>query len=217
MLPKIPTLLFLFICSILFFLQPLQKAQAFSSVLGESFIFPNGHLFPNGQIFPNGHIFPNGQLFPNGIFQNDQLFPNGDVFINGNSITTPFKKITVKNHKIFLSGYAYPYVRVKLLLHSKPMHVETTTDSNGYWTYEIPNLESGDHTLTMAVEDQNGVKTKSVLAASFTVSNQQGIGSVNHFPPLNQLNYLTISMMVLGTMGLFLCMYSYIRVRVLHE
>jgi hypothetical protein len=182
-----------------------KQVDAFSSVIGE------GSIFPGGSIFPSTGIFPGGSLFPKGIF------PNGQIFINGSLITQPFQRIVFHNHRLFITGFSAPNVKVKLLFHSKPLTVEAITNSNGYWSYEIPNFSSGNHTLAMAIEDHNGITTKSTRVATFAIPTKDSFSLNNSFPLFYQLNFLTISLLVIGTMGFLTFFYSAVRLYVKHE
>ena len=56
-----------------------------------------------------------------------------------------------------ISGTTEPFALVKLYVHSKPRIFFAKADENGNWSYDLPTLEQGEHTLITQTIDKNGV------------------------------------------------------------
>jgi hypothetical protein len=62
-------------------------------------------------------------------------------------------KPVIKDDKVTLAGVTTPLAKVVLYIHSDPQTVETTADTEGAWSVQVANLESGDHSVEAEVVD----------------------------------------------------------------
>jgi len=73
-----------------------------------------------------------------------------------------------------IKGTALPLTKIEVLINSKKTYsAVTTSDSNGNWSYLLPeNLELGPHTITIKTKDKTGKEV--TLTRKFTIIAQQG-------------------------------------------
>lgn len=100
------------------------------------------------------------------------------VKISDNEVdsTTKTANSTVEEGKpIVLSGKTTPNSKVTLYIYSDPIVVETTSDKDGFWSYEIASLPPGDHRVEAAVTDSAGKTSGKAEIAKFVVAEAQSV------------------------------------------
>ena len=140
------------------------------------------------------------------------------VYIDGYQANDPESLITLDTPMPTFSGYTIPNTNILLIIRSEPIERETLSDATGYWSYTFTEpLDAGQHTLSLKVTDQYGITSDEVLAATFTVP---GVKGESITPPLSptsppipknpKINYLTISLGVIGSLALLGAVYFYL-------
>ena len=136
------------------------------------------------------------------------------LLIDGIKISDPRKVITTKNSTPVFTGYTLPNVIVHLQLSTQEETINITTDANGYWQYKPEKpMKPGYTELYLSVTDKNGVTGEKYLAASFKVSNVEENAQHDIKIPkanLSQINYLTVTLIVLGGITIIGFIYFFI-------
>lgn len=141
-----------------------------------------------------------------------------DVSINGYQTDDPKNPIMLDTATPTFSGYTIPNASLLLIIRSEPIERETLSDATGYWSYTFDEpLVAGQHTLSLKVTDQYGITSDEVLAVTFTVPEVKGENTLpspsSTTPPIakiSQVNYLTISLAVIGSLVLLSALYFYL-------
>lgn len=136
-----------------------------------------------------------------------KIIGDQEVFIDGYKIEDPEDPIVVYGTKPTFSGYTIANAEVLLIIASDPIEVETLSDANGYWFYTMENsLEAGQHTLSLKITDSSGIASEEILAATFIVPEVKGeettASTDTPLPKTPKINYLSISLIVLGSLAL---------------
>lgn len=140
------------------------------------------------------------------------------VSIDGYQADDPESPITLDDFTPTFSGYTIPNAELTLIIRSEPREYTTLSDATGYWSYTIQEpLPVGQHTLSLKVTDQYGITSKEVLAATFTVPEVKGESIVPSSSPTTppipknpKVNYLTISLGIIGSLALLGALYFYL-------
>jgi hypothetical protein len=140
------------------------------------------------------------------------------VSIDGYQADNPESPITLDDSTPTFSGYTIPNASLLLIIRSEPIERETLSDATGYWSYTFDEpLVTGRHTLSLKVTDQYGITSKEVLAATFTVPEVKGESITPPLSPTSppipknpKVNYLTISLVVIGSLALLGVLYFYL-------
>lgn len=140
------------------------------------------------------------------------------VSIDGYQSDDPESPITLDDSTPTFSGYTIPNAEVTLIIRSEPTEYTTLSDATGYWTYTFDEpLNAGQHTLSLKVTDQYGITSDEVLAATFTVPEVKGESIAPSLSPTSppipknpRVNYLTISLVVIGSLALLGVLYFYL-------
>lgn len=128
------------------------------------------------------------------------------VSVDGNLVEDPKTPIVANSSKPTFSGYTISNAEVLLIINSDPIEVKTLSDANGYWLYVMDtSLEVGQHTLSLKITDDMGVESEEMLAATFIVpevknSQTPAILGDTLIPKTPRINYLTITLIVLGSL-----------------
>ncbi len=140
------------------------------------------------------------------------------VSINGYQADDPKSPIALDTATPTFSGYTIPNASLLLIIRSEPIERETLSDATGYWSYTFKEpIEAGQHTLSLKITDKYGIISNEVLAATFTVPEVKGESTAPPpsptTPPIPknpQVNYLTISLVVIGSLMLLGALYFYL-------
>lgn len=139
------------------------------------------------------------------------------IFVDGRKVEDEDEPLTADSPTPTFEGYTVPQARVLLIIRTDPIEAETLSDAHGYWKYTLGQpLEPGQHTLSLRVTDKNGVTSDQVLAATFIVPEVKGAGSAtpaattSPLPKSPRLNYLTITLIVLGSLILLGVAYAFL-------
>ena len=134
------------------------------------------------------------------------------------SVEDPEAPINTDTPTPVFYGYTIPNAEVTLIIRSEPIEYTTLSDATGYWSYTFQEpLPAGQHTLSLKVTDQYGITSNEVLAATFTVPEVKGESIVPSLSPTTppipknpKINYLTISLVVIGSLALLGVLYFYL-------
>ena len=139
------------------------------------------------------------------------------VSIDGYQITDPENLIVVDSNYPTFSGYTVANAEILLIISSETIEAETLSDANGYWIYTMESpLEAGQHTLSLKITDSKGIASEETLAATFIIPEVKGeettapITTGTPFPKTPRINYLTISLIVLGSLVLLGAIYAFL-------
>ncbi len=139
------------------------------------------------------------------------------VSIDGHQVADPKVPIVADSSSPTFSGYTIANAEVLLIISSDPFEAETLSDGKGYWLYTMESpLETGQHTLSLKITDSNGITSKEALAATFIVPEVKGeettapVTTEIPLPKTPRINYLTISLVVLGSLVLLGAIYAYL-------
>ena len=139
------------------------------------------------------------------------------VSIDGHQVTDPKDPVVADSSRPTFSGYTIANAVVLLIISSDPIEEETLSDANGYWIYTMESpLETGQHTLSLKITDSNGITSEKTLAATFIVPEVKGeetttpITTEPPLPKTPRINYLTISLTVLGSLVLLGATYAFL-------
>lgn len=138
------------------------------------------------------------------------------VSVDGNLVEDPKTPIVANSSKPTFSGYTISNAEVLLIINSDPIEVKTLSDANGYWLYTMDTtLEVGQHTLSLKITDDMGVESEEMLAATFIVpevksSQTPAILGDTPLPKTPRINYLTITLIVLGSLALLGGTYAFL-------
>ena len=139
------------------------------------------------------------------------------VSIDGHQVTDPKAPIVTDSSSPTFSGYTIANAEVLLIISSDPVEAETLSDGKGYWLYTMESsLETGQHTLSLKITDSNGITSKETLVATFIVPEVKGekttTPAINGtpLPKTPRINYLTISLVVLGSLVLLGAIYAFL-------
>ena len=129
-----------------------------------------------------------------------KIAPDAQLYIDGTLVENPEEVISTKTNKPTFFGYTFENVKVEYTVASKSITEQTSSDGTGYWIKQIgTQLEPGTHTITLNLTDATGASTGAFLAGTFKVPEVLGANTqINTTPPLNQLTYLTITLIVAG-------------------
>lgn len=140
------------------------------------------------------------------------------VSVDGYQVEDPEKPVAVDTAQPTFSGYTVANAEILLIIRSEEeIKAETLSDAKGFWKYTPDKpLTAGEHTLSMEVTDDRGRTSKEFLVATFIVpevKGEQAITSVSDEVPLPKspkINYLTISIGVLGVLALLGIVYAFL-------
>ena len=140
------------------------------------------------------------------------------ISIGGYQVEDPETPINTDTSTPTFYGYTIPNAELTLIIRSEPREYTTLSDTTGYWSYTIQEpLPTGQHTLSLKVTDQYGIASKEVLAATFTVPEIKGESIAPSLSPTTppipknpKVNYLTISIGVIGSLALLGALYFYL-------
>ncbi len=140
------------------------------------------------------------------------------ISIGGYQVEDPEAPINTDTPTPVFYGYTIPNAEVTLIIRSEPIEYTTLSDATGYWSYTFQEpLPAGQHTLSLKVTDQYGITSNEVLAATFTVPEVKGESIVPSLSPTTppipknpKINYLTISLVVIGSLALLGVLYFYL-------
>lgn len=140
------------------------------------------------------------------------------VSIDGYQSDDPESPIMLDDSTPTFSGYTIPNASILLIIRSEPIERETLSDATGYWSYTFDEpLYAGQHTLSLKVTDKYGITSDEVLAATFTVPEVKGESIAPSLSPTSppipknpKINYLTISLIVIGSLTLLGALYFYL-------
>lgn len=132
------------------------------------------------------------------------IVPDSQLFIDGIKVENPEKIIEVSTNNPSFFGYTIPNVTIHLLIESNPIEGITTSDSKGYWIYNVEKpLPSGNHSLTLALRDYTNASSSPALAARFTISPQPN--DIQQVPLIKEqslnLSYITIPFIIFGVIA----------------
>ena len=139
------------------------------------------------------------------------------ISVDGYQIKDPEEPIAVDTTRPTFSGYTVPNAKVLLIIKSEgKIKAETLSDARGFWKYTLDKpLKTGQHTLSMQVTDNRGRTSKESLVATFIVpevKGEQTAAPVSNEVPLPKsptINYLTITIGVLGVLALLGIVYAF--------
>ena len=138
------------------------------------------------------------------------------VSVDGHQVKDPKDPVVADSSSPTFSGYTIANAGVLLIISSDPIEAETLSDANGYWFYTMESpLEPGQHTLTLKITDSNGITSEETLAATFVIPEVKGeettkpITTEAPLPKTPRINYLTISLIVLGSLVLLGAIYAF--------
>lgn len=137
------------------------------------------------------------------------------VSVDGNQVEDPKTPIVAESNTPTFSGYTISNAEVLLIINSDTIEAETLSDANGYWLYSMDTaLEVGQHTLSLKVTDKNGAESEETLAATFIVPEVKGAETTSMLgnaptPKTPRINYLTITLVVLGSLTLLGAFYAF--------
>ncbi|MDP2685405.1 MAG: hypothetical protein Q8P20_10340 [bacterium] len=87
--------------------------------------------------------------------------------------------------KIMLKGRTLSNVKVIIYIESDPIVVETTSDTDGNWEYQIEDkLEVGEHTVSVEIENDDGVRSPKKEVSKFTVAANEIINNIKVIDPI---------------------------------
>lgn len=140
------------------------------------------------------------------------------VSISGDQVEDSETLISTDTPTPTFYGYTIPNAEVTLIIRSEPREYTTLSDATGYWSYTVEDpLPAGQHTLSLKVTDQYGIISNEVLAATFTVPEVKGESITQPLSPTSppipknpKVNYLTISLVVIGSLVLLGALYFYL-------
>ncbi len=140
-----------------------------------------------------------------------------EVSIDGYQVTDPKNPVVADSSRPTFSGYTIANAQVLLIISSDPFEAETLSDANGYWIYTMESpLGAGQHTLSLKITDSTGATSEEVLAATFIVPEVKGEETTTPaitetpLPKTPRINYLTISLIVLGSLVLLGAIYAFL-------
>jgi len=136
-----------------------------------------------------------------------KIIGDQEVSIDGYKIDDPESPIVVDSTKPTFSGYTTANAEVLLIIASDPIEVETLSDANGYWFHTMENpLEAGQHALSLKITDSSGIASEEILVATFISPEVKGeettVSTDTPLPKAPRINYLSISLIVLGSLSL---------------
>lgn len=147
------------------------------------------------------------------------------IYIDGEEIVNPHTRLTLTTNQPILFGYTLDNVRVNITVVSDSNSASSTqtvaSNNEGYWIYrEDSELAQGSYTILMSMSDLTGTSTTVTKVGSFeipevlpeiihTAADQR---SLIPNPSLNSINYLTISLAVVGAMLLATLIYLVARI-----
>ena len=110
------------------------------------------------------------------------------ILLNGNTYSSDEENLLqfAKDEIVKISGFAEPDTTIKLYIYSEPKTATVQTDSEGYWEYEIADLEPGSHRVESAVIDAvSGEESEPVLIAQFSVDESEPAQDTASAPSTN--------------------------------
>jgi len=138
------------------------------------------------------------------------------VSVDGYQIKDPEEPIAVDTAQPTFSGYTVPNVEILLIIRSEEIKAETLSDAKGFWKHALDNpLEAGQHTLSIQITDNRGKTSKESLVATFIVPEVKGeqiaipVSDEVPLPKSPTINYLTITIGVLGVLTLLGIVYAF--------
>jgi hypothetical protein len=138
------------------------------------------------------------------------------VLIDGQQISDPNQVFVISSQKPVFSGYTTANSKITLTIRSKTVQAETLSDANGHWSYTPEeSLSYGQHSLSLKITDKTGLVGDEQLAATFLIREGQVKGTLTSFPSTGlpdrpEINYLTISLTVLGALLLLGTLYAFL-------
>ena len=167
-------------------------------------------------LFSAGYL-PNRVHAFSSVLGASKIAPDAQLYIDGTLVENPEEVISAKTNKPTFFGYTFENVKVEFTVSSEPITGQTTSDRTGYWVKQLDTqLEPGIHTISLNLTDASGASTSAFLAGTFRVPEVLGANTqINTKPPLNQLNYLTITLIVAGVA--FILAFFYLILRRLHQ
>ena len=154
-----------------------------------------------------------------------RLVQDSKTYISGEEITDPDTKLTLNTDRPILFGYTIDNVQIKVVIVSddslaSSTHI-TVSDDDGYWVHQEEDaLEDGDYTILMSIIDQTGTSSAMEMIGSFTIPEvlpeiiQTTVDRRKLIPDpsLHNLNYLTISLIVISAMLVVTLFYIFVRI-----
>jgi len=139
------------------------------------------------------------------------------VSVDGYQVKDPKEPIVVDTAQPTFTGYTVANAEILLIIRSEEIKAETLSDARGFWKYMLDKpLEAGQHTLSMQVTDSRRRTSKETLAATFIVPEVKGeqatipVSDEVPLPKTPRINYLTISLIVLGSLVLLGAIYAFL-------
>ncbi|MBU1085428.1 MAG: Ig-like domain-containing protein [Patescibacteria group bacterium] len=134
-----------------------------------------------------------------------KIIGNQEVYIDGYEVEDPYASIFIDSTKPTFYGYTIANAEVLLIIASDPIEIEILSDADGYWFHAMENpLEVGQHTLTLKITDSSGIASEEILVATFNTPEVKGeeatVSTDTPLPKTPRINYLSISLIVLGSL-----------------
>lgn len=164
-----------------------------------------------------------------------KIVPDFQVFISGKKINDPQKEFILETNKPILFGYAVDNVNIKFTIksidHNFLTKFKTISDNKGYWIYYFnEELKHGKYEIFMTMSDTININASSTIVetsptfqiGTFSIpsvlpkiSKSSNDRSLIPVPPLDSLNYFTITLIVAGLV-IFKTIFYFI-MRIIHS
>ncbi len=155
----------------------------------------------------------NGVQAFSSVLGTSKIAPDAQLYIDGTLVENPEGEVPAKTNKPTFFGYTFENVKVEFTILSEPITGQTTSDSTGYWVKQLDTqLEPGVHTISLNLTDASGASTGAFLAGTFRIPEVLAANTqTSNTPPLNKLNYLTITLIVGGIAFILALLYLLLR------
>jgi len=138
------------------------------------------------------------------------------ITLDGYKVKNEEDPINIDTATPTFEGYTTPNAHILLIIRSEPIEKEVLSDAKGYWKYTFKEpIEVGQHTLSMQITNDRGITSKEFLVATFIVPEVKGEQTATPasdeipLPKSPTINYLTITIGVLGVLALLGIVYAF--------